>query len=58
MLFKKIKKMGKKIDKKLKIHLKIDSGMNRIGFKEKSKLNEIYKELTTEDEFKLVRIGF
>ena len=37
--------INKKIDKKLKIHLKIDSGMNRIGFKEKEELNEIYKEL-------------
>ena len=37
--------INKKTNKKLKIHLKIDSGMNRIGFKEKAELNEIYKEL-------------
>ena len=37
--------INKKIDKKLKIHLKIDSGMNRLGFKEKTELNEIYEEL-------------
>jgi len=37
--------IDKKINKKLKIHLKIDSGMNRLGFKEKEELNEIYNEL-------------
>ena len=30
---------------KLKIHLKIDSGMNRLGLKNKEKLNEIYNNL-------------
>lgn len=37
--------VDKKIDKELKIHLKVDSGMNRIGFKEKDELNEIYIKL-------------
>ena len=37
--------INKKINRKLKIHLKIDSGMNRLGFKEKTELNEIYEEL-------------
>ena len=37
--------IGKEINKKLKIHLKIDSGMNRLGFKNRKELNEIYKEL-------------
>ena len=37
--------IGKEIGKKLKIHLKIDSGMNRLGFKDREELNEIYNEL-------------
>jgi len=37
--------INKKIDKKLKVHLKVDSGMNRIGFKDKNELKEIYEEL-------------
>ena len=37
--------INKDINNNLKIHLKIDSGMNRLGFKEKSELNEIYNEL-------------
>ena len=28
---------------KLKIHIKVDSGMNRLGFKDKSELEDIYK---------------
>lgn len=35
----------KKLNKKLKIHLKIDSGMNRLGFKEKEEINEIYSKI-------------
>lgn len=34
-----------KMSKKLKIHIKIDSGMNRIGFKNKDEVYEIYKQL-------------
>ena len=34
-----------KLYKPLKIHLKIDSGMNRIGFKDKDELKEIYIKL-------------
>ena len=39
----------KNIDKNLKVHLKIDSGMNRIGLKDKNQINEIYKELLNND---------
>lgn len=39
----------KKLSKKLKIHLKIDSGMNRLGFKEKNELNEIYERLKNKE---------
>lgn len=45
--------INKKIDKKLKIHLKIDSGMNRLGFKEKEQLNEIYKELKNKENVEI-----
>lgn len=45
--------INKKIDKKLKIHLKIDSGMNRLGFKEKSELNEIYVELKNKENIEI-----
>lgn len=31
--------------KKIKIHLKIDSGMNRLGFKDKKEINDIYQKL-------------
>ena len=41
--------INKKIDKKLKVHLKIDSGMNRLGFKNKNELTEIYKELKNKE---------
>ena len=34
-----------KLKYKLKIHLKIDSGMNRIGFNNKEEINKIYNEL-------------
>ena len=35
--------LEKKLNKKIKIHLKIDSGMNRLGFKNKKELNKIYQ---------------
>ena len=41
--------LEKKINKKLKIHLKIDSGMNRLGFKKKEELNEIYRKLKNKE---------
>lgn len=37
--------LKKELNKKIKIHLKIDSGMNRLGFKNKKEINEIYKKL-------------
>lgn len=45
--------INKKIDKKIKIHLKIDSGMNRLGFKEKEQLNEIYNELKNKENIEI-----
>lgn len=37
--------INKNLNKNIKIHLKIDSGMNRLGFKDKKEINLIYKEL-------------
>ena len=37
--------LNTKLDEKIKIHLKIDSGMNRIGFKDKNQVTEIYNKL-------------
>lgn len=45
--------INKKIDKKVKIHLKIDSGMNRLGFKEKDELNEIYSKLKNKENIEI-----
>lgn len=45
--------ISKKISKKIKIHLKIDSGMNRLGFKEKTELNEIYEELKNKENIEI-----
>lgn len=45
--------INKKINKKLKIHFKIDSGMNRLGFKEKEQLNEIYNELRNKENIEI-----
>lgn len=45
--------IGKEINKKLKIHLKIDSGMNRLGFKDRNELNEIYKELKEKENIEI-----
>ena len=36
-----------KISDELKVHLKIDSGMNRLGFKSKQELDKAYKILTS-----------
>ena len=45
--------INKKIDKKIKIHLKIDSGMNRLGFKEKEQLNEIYNKFKNKENIEI-----
>lgn len=45
--------ISKKIEKKLKVHLKIDSGMNRIGFKDKNELNEIYENLKSKENIEV-----
>lgn len=45
--------INKKINKNLKIHLKIDSGMNRLGFKEKLELNGIYEELKEKENIEI-----
>lgn len=45
--------INKKLNKNIKIHLKIDSGMNRLGFKEKSELNEIYEELKNKENVEI-----
>ena len=45
--------ISKKIDKKLKVHLKVDSGMNRIGFKDKNELKEIYEELKIKENIEI-----
>ena len=45
--------IDKKINKMLKIHLKIDSGMNRLGFKEKEELNEIYNEFKNKENIEV-----
>jgi len=42
-----------KIDKKLKIHLKVDSGMNRLGIKNKKELKEIYEELKEKENVEI-----
>jgi len=45
--------INQKIDKKLKVHLKVDSGMNRIGFKDEKKLTEIYQELKNKENIEV-----
>lgn len=40
----------KKITKNIKVHIKLDTGMNRLGFKDKNKLDEAYK-LINENKF-------
>lgn len=42
--------LAKKISKKLKVHFKIDSGMNRLGFKNKIEIEEAYA-LINEDKY-------
>ena len=45
--------INKEITNKLKIHLKVDSGMNRLGFKEKVELNEIYNALKNKENIEI-----
>ena len=45
--------INKNINKKLKVHLKVDSGMNRLGFKEKVELNEIYNDLKNKENIEI-----
>lgn len=46
----------KSIDFKLKVHIKIDSGMNRLGINNERELLEIYDYVTSNDNFELVGI--
>ena len=45
--------INKNINKNLKVHLKVDSGMNRLGFKEKVELNEIYNDLKNKENIEI-----
>ncbi len=45
--------LEKKLSSKLKIHLKIDSGMNRLGFKSNKQLDEIYKQLKEKENIEI-----
>ena len=38
-----LKELIKDLDRKIKVHIKIDSGMNRLGFKDVKSFNEAYK---------------
>lgn len=42
-----------KLDKKLKVHIKIDSGMNRLGINKASDIERIYNELLNSKTIKL-----
>lgn len=41
------------LTKKLKVHLKIDSGMNRLGFKDKNEVKEVYEILESNNNITL-----
>mgnify|MGYP004446287831 CR=1 FL=1 len=43
--------LKEKFNGKLKIHLKIDSGMNRLGFKDKNEVKKAYELITSNDNF-------
>ena len=45
--------LERKLSSKLKIHLKIDSGMNRLGFKSSKQLDEIYKQLKEKENIEI-----
>ena len=40
---------NKKIKDKIKVHIKIDSGMSRLGFKDKNQVKEVYDNLINND---------
>lgn len=40
---------SKKIKDKIKVHIKIDSGMSRLGFKDKNQVKEVYENLINND---------
>ena len=42
-----------KFSKKLKVHFKIDSGMNRLGFKTRDEINEAYKTILEKENILL-----
>lgn len=42
-----------KLNNKIKIHLKIDSGMNRLGFKDRKQINEIYNEFKKDEKVEI-----
>ncbi len=45
--------LKKEINQKLKIHLKIDSGMNRLGFKNREEIKEIYNKLKEKENIEI-----
>ena len=45
--------LNEKIENKIKIHLKIDSGMNRLGIKNKDELKEIYLRLKQKENIEI-----
>ena len=47
------KKLNKQIKKKIKVHIKIDTGMNRLGIKDKDEFNEIVKLIKENDNIYL-----
>ena len=47
------KKLNDQIKKKIKVHIKIDTGMNRLGIKDKDEFNEIVKLIKENDNIYL-----
>lgn len=47
------KKINDQIKKKIKVHIKIDTGMNRLGIKDKDEFNEIVKLIKENDNIYL-----
>ena len=45
--------LNEKIENKIKIHLKIDSGMNRLGIKNKDELKEVYLRLKQKENIEI-----